>query len=281
MFGNAGKVEQAISILKTFEPPDGYILAFSGGKDSVVIKAIAEMAGVKYRAVYNNTTVDPPELVKFIRSFPDVEIQNPKLSMRNLIVKKGYPTRLRRFCCAELKEKTNPDMVTITGVRWAESSRRKNTQAIVNIFGKKQKDRILLNDENDESRRLVEQCYRTHKTLVNPIINWTDTEVWDFIKSNKLAYCSLYDEGFRRLGCIGCPIGSTKQRQAEFERWPRYKKYYISAFRDWIKAHVARGNVIKEELNTPEKMFNSWLQITEDDMGDGFDWQSLPPEPKE
>jgi len=267
MFGNAGKVEQAISILKSFEPEEGYILAFSGGKDSVCIKAIADMAGVKYKAIYNNTTVDPPELVAFIRTFEDVEIQNPKTSMRNLIVKKGYPTRVRRFCCAELKEKTNPDRITITGVRWAESVRRKNNQGIVNVFGKKKEDRILLNDENDESRRTVEMCYRTRKTLVNPIINWTDDDVWGFIRSNKVPYCKLYDEGFKRLGCIGCPMAPVKQRIADFERWPRYKKYYMSAFRDWIKRAKENGKDIRYGIDTPEKMFDSWLQITDEGSG--------------
>lgn len=271
IFGNAGKIDQAISILKSFEPADGYILAFSGGKDSVCIKAIADMAGVKYAAVYNNTTVDPPELIKFIRSFPDVKFENPKQSMRDLIIKNGYPTRFRRFCCTELKEKTNPERLTITGVRWAESARRKKNQGVVNIFGKQKHERIILNDENDESRRMVEQCYRTRKTLVNPIINWTDDDVWDFIKSHGIAYCHLYDEGFKRLGCVGCPMASTSQRLADFERWPRYKTYYLHAFRDWIKRVRERGNAIKEEINTPEKMFNAWLQITPDNDGGLFD----------
>ena len=271
IFGNAGKIDQAISILKSFEPVDGYILAFSGGKDSVCIKKLADMASVKYQAIYNNTTVDPPELVRFVRSFPDVKFENPKQSMRDLIIKKGYPTRLRRFCCAELKEKTNTERVTITGVRWAESTNRKNTQGVVKIFGETKKERIVLNDENDESRRIVEQCYRTRKTLVNPIINWSDNDVWEFIRSHKLAYCHLYDEGFKRLGCIGCPMASTSQRLADFERWPRYKTYYLHAFRDWIKRAQERGNAIREEINTPEKMFDSWLQITQDDAGGLFD----------
>lgn len=266
IFGNNGKIDQAIEILKNFEPEEGYILAFSGGKDSVCIKALADMAGVKYQAIYNNTTVDPPELVKFIKTFLDVEISNPENTMRELIVKKGYPTRVRRFCCEELKERTSEGRLIITGVRWAESTRRKKTQGVASIFadGKKQ-DRIILNDENDESRRIVEMCYRTRKTLINPIINWSDDDVWDFIKSHNLKYCSLYDEGFKRLGCIGCPMASNEQRLKDFERWPKYKKYYLNAFRDRIKKGIADGKEIKDNLNTPEKMFQSWLQIGQDD----------------
>lgn len=70
------KVETAIERIKTFEPPEGYFLAFSGGKDSVVIKALADMAGVKYDAHYNITSVDPPELVRFVKTFDDVSYKN-------------------------------------------------------------------------------------------------------------------------------------------------------------------------------------------------------------
>lgn len=64
------KVEVAIERLRAFEPLEGYHLAFSGGKDSVVIKALADMAGVKYDAHYSVSSVDPPELVQFVKKFP-------------------------------------------------------------------------------------------------------------------------------------------------------------------------------------------------------------------
>lgn len=78
-------------------------------------------------------------------------------------------------------------------------------------------------------------CYRTHTTMINPIIDWTDEEVWEFIREYKIAYCCLYDEGFKRLGCIGCPMGSVKQRQYEFERYPKYKNLYLLAFEKMIE----------------------------------------------
>lgn len=134
MFGE-DKVQVAIKRLQTFEPPEGYYLAFSGGKDSVVIKALADMSGVKYDAHYNLTSVDPPELVHFIKSFNDVQIDVPKYkdgkraTMWNLIVKKKMPpTRIARYCCEVLKETGGEGRFTVTGVRWAESSRRKNTR---------------------------------------------------------------------------------------------------------------------------------------------------------
>ena len=107
LFGVTDKVKNAIELLRTFEPPEGYYLAFSGGKDSVAIKALADMAGVKYDAHYNLTTVDPPELVNFIRkSYPDVITDMPKETMWQLIVDERVPpTRLMRYCCRALKER--------------------------------------------------------------------------------------------------------------------------------------------------------------------------------
>lgn len=129
------KVQVAIDRLRAFEPPEGYYLAFSGGKDSVVIKALADMAGVKYDAHYTLTSVDPPELVHFIKTFKDVAIDRPmdkdghQVTMWNLIPKKKLPpTRIARYCCAELKEHGGDGRFTVTGVRWAESARRKLTR---------------------------------------------------------------------------------------------------------------------------------------------------------
>lgn len=127
------KVEVAIERLKLFEPEEGYYLCFSGGKDSVVVKALADMAGVKYDAHYNHTSVDPPELIRFIKDIhPDVKIEYPRykdgerITMWNLIPKKKMPpTRIVRYCCQYLKESGGEGRFCITGVRNAESAKRK------------------------------------------------------------------------------------------------------------------------------------------------------------
>lgn len=142
------KVETAIKRYQTFEPPEGYYLAFSGGKDSVVIKALADMAGVKYHAVYRVTSVDPPELVWFIKEHhPDVKFDYPRdkdgkvITMWNLIPTKGMPpTRVARYCCEYLKESGGQGEFTVTGVRWAESAKRKNNRKGLELeFGKGKK----------------------------------------------------------------------------------------------------------------------------------------------
>jgi len=253
------KVQVAIDRLRAFEPDEGYYLAFSGGKDSVVIKALAEMAGVKYDAHYCLTTVDPPELVRFIKDIhPDVEIIRPKETMWQLIVKKGMPpTRLVRYCCKELKESTGIGRIVITGVRWDESAARKKNRNLIDIGNLK--TGIVYNVDNEESRRMVEQCYRTKKTLVNPIIDWLDEEVWEFIKQYNISYCCLYDEGWKRLGCIGCPMAG-KQRKAEFERWPTYKKAYFRAFEKLVENRKKNGLPCDYKYESAVNMFAWWME---------------------
>lgn len=146
------RVQKSIERLKAFEPAEGYYLAFSGGKDSVVCKALLDMAGVKYRSFYRVTSVDPPELVRFVKTaHPDVIREVPRYSetyknqklagkpitMWNLIPEKLFPpTRIARYCCAALKESGGDGHLTVTGVRWAESNNRRANQGIATVMGK-------------------------------------------------------------------------------------------------------------------------------------------------
>ena len=248
------KVHDSIERLKAFCPDEGYYLAFSGGKDSVVCKALLEMSGCKYDATYRVTSVDPPELVRFIKEkHPDVVREIPRdddgkpITMWNLIPKKLMPpTRIIRYCCSSLKETGGDGRMTVTGVRWAESPRRKQNQGLVTFFKKNKQlinelaenedftltklGGVVLTNDNEDSRRMVENCYRRNKVTVNPIIDWTDNDVWDFIKSESIPYCSLYDEGFTRLGCINCPMARRKMRETELARYPKYMNAYLKAY---------------------------------------------------
>lgn len=106
---------------------------------------------------------------------------------------------------------------------------------------------------------MVEMCYKTHTTTVNPIIDWTEAEVWEFLKEYNIPYCTLYDEGFKRLGCIGCPMGSKEQRIREFERWPKYKHLYMVAFQKMIDN---RGGVQRVSEKTSLKRQKSICKDT-------------------
>lgn len=287
----SGKVSKSLERIKAYEPEEGYYLAFSGGKDSVVCKALLDMAGVKYDATYRVTSVDPPELVRFIKEkHPDVRREVPRYSsdyrneklagkpitMWNLIPEKLIPpTRLVRYCCTKLKESGGDGRLTVTGVRWAESPARRANQGLVTVTSKKaakdmlakdsfffnKKGGVVLTNDNEDSRRMVEVCYKRHKTTLNPIIEWTDRDVWEFIHAEHIPYCELYGEGMNRLGCIGCPMAGTKGREKEFLRWPQYKENYILAFDRMLKERIRRGKYDSTwRLATARDVFNWWME---------------------
>ena len=102
---------------------------------------------------------------------------------------------------------------------------------------------------------MIEQCYTHHKTVLNPIIDWDDAEVWEFIREYDVPYCELYDQGAKRLGCIGCPM-STKQKE-ELDRYPGIKNIYLTAFDKMLKVRKVRYK--KTEWETPEEVLDWWI----------------------
>ena len=220
-------------------------------------------AGVRFDAHYNVTGIDPPELVYFIReNYPDVQRDMYKKSMYRLIEEKGLPTRKKRWCCAELKEHGGEGRICITRVRWAESNRRKDTRKPFEVFTQNFEDRMIFNDNLDE-RRLFENCQVKGKRVVNPIIDWETSEVWEYIRSRQLKYCCLYDEGFDRLGCIGCPMADLG-RIKEFTRWPKFKENYLRAIARFLVKYIPRRikKGKKPKFETPIQMFNWWIHGT-------------------
>lgn len=238
------KIDKAIQLLKKAErlalkynPTDGYYLAFSGGKDSQCIYHLAKLAGIKFRAHYSVTTIDPPEVMRFIKEhYPDVVWHRPALTFFQLIrKKKSLPTRKIRYCCQELKETGGAGQVVITGVRRAESVKRAKRNA-VEITSHKFSGTI---DEfnrafHTDDEGLQHQCIKgKDKLIINPIIDWTDNDVWSFIRNYlHLPYCSLYDIGFHRIGCMMCPMSNIKEKIAMLGLHPNVKKPYLKAIED-------------------------------------------------
>lgn len=254
------KVDKAILRLQTYEPEEGYYLCFSGGKDSVVIKALADMAGVKYDAHYSATGLEPPKLIRFIKDkHPDVEWDIPRYkdgrrkTMWSLIPEKLMPpTMIVRYCCKELKEEGGIGRFVITGVRWAESTRRKRSRHLVEEMNKSGKQ--VFSTDNDDEAPMFKFCQQNHKRILNPIVDWSDAEVWEFIHEYKVPYCCLYDEGRKRLGCIGCPMGDNAK---ELEQYPRYKNLYLMAFEKMLQERKKRG--LETEWETAGEVYQWWV----------------------
>lgn len=196
------------------------MVTYSGGKDSQVLVALAERAGINFEVVNSHTTADAPETVYFIREqFKAMEERGIKcsivmprykdkpVSMWTLIPQIMVPpTRLMRYCCSILKETSGKDRFIATGVRWAESNSRKNNRGIMEFNHRNKEKRITMTCDNDEKRQLFETCNLKGKMTVNPIVDWSDDDVWNYTHSEHLPINSLYCEGQKRVGCIGCPM---------------------------------------------------------------------------
>lgn len=232
---------------------NGYYLAFSGGKDSQALYHIAELAGVKFDAHMNFTSVYPPEVIRFVKKqYPEVDFIKPKKSIYQLAVEKQIlPTMRVRWCCAEYKENSGAGRVTLIGIRHQESVRRAKRNE-VEISNRKYSGTLEGLDEyrnelkakrarrkskkngvnitNADQEQTLGCISGKESILISPIIHWTEQDVWEFLnKVMEVPHCSLYDEGWHRIGCIGCPMSSAKQKQIENIRYPHVK-------RNWIKA---------------------------------------------
>ena len=117
----------------------------------------------------------------------------------------------------------------------------------------------MLNLDNAESRRAVEHCYRTTATLVNPIIDWTDADVWAFLKHYGCQGNPLYQCGEQRIGCIGCPLSGSRRQKQDFKKYPKYKKNYIRAFDKMLKCREESGLVNQQNWQTGLDVFRWWL----------------------
>lgn len=237
LFGD--KVGRAIELLRMYQPQDRpYCGCFSGGKDSCVIKEIARIGDVNVVWHYNVTTIDPPELVRFIKhQHPDVLFDIPKEQFFSMAIRKGFPSRKSRWCCEVYKETTSPDgAVLIMGIRAAESKAR---AARWREFGVNSK---------------------TKKYVVSPILSWTSGDVWNFIKDHNIPYCTLYDEGFKRLGCVGCPMSAHQKK--EFARWPHFERRWRKLFKDIWEYRAEKLNrdwFGERNFNSSDEMFEWWL----------------------
>ena len=246
------------------------IVTTSGGKDSSVCVELAQRAGIEFEIQHNHTTADAPETVRFVRQeFRRLEEKGVKCtvifpyysgvrcSMWSLIPMKGIPPmRTKRYCCTVLKEQGGQGRYIATGVRWAESVSRAKNRGIYEAG----RELILAND-NDEKRRLFETCNLKGKRVCNPIVDWTDDDVWDFIRSEKVPVNPLYECGFSRVGCIGCPMAGKHGREIEFAKWPGDKRLYIKAFQKMLEERARRGKLEGGVRwgETAEDVFHWWM----------------------
>lgn len=263
------KLQHSIELLRKSEAlalrynNNGFYLAFSGGKDSQALYYVAQLAGVKYESHYHLTTLDPPELVHFIKKeYPNVIIDRPELTFAQLCLKKkALPTMLMRFCCAVLKESKGENTITLTGVRRQESVQRSHRNE-TEIITRRKKDRFTGTfGQFDQFTRSKEvegvQCVRgKDKIVINPIINWLEADVWYLLNEVVHAnHCELYDRGWKRIGCLFCPMAREKEVIRQGTLYPKYKDIILRT----IHRLRENGYVNKYKDLTDEEIFEWWI----------------------
>jgi len=232
-FEGKDKVEVATDRLKEYEPDDGYYLAFSGGKDSVVIYDIAVRSGVKFDAHYCVSPIDPPQIYQFIKdNYPTVQWDYHARGWWQMVVKKGLPMRQARWCCEVIKEAGGEGRTVILGNRRAESAKRK-------------------------LQPIMDRHTKQDKVFVRPIIDFEDSDVWEYIKLNNIPYCYLYDEGFKRLGCILCPFSRDIEKEKLY--FPKTVQAWRNACDRIIEKRLAAGKEYKHQFQTGQELFDWWV----------------------
>ncbi len=227
----------AIELIQAYEPPEGYYLGFSGGKDSVVIYDLTKRARVKFRPAYCVSPIDPPQIYRFIKEYyPDVVWEYYARGFWNVhVMRHGLPTRLARWCCAIIKESGGDGYTKILGMRRAESLKRKSYK-----------------------------CFDQDRNSLLPIIDWLDSDVWQYISENKLEVCSLYKEGFKRIGCVLCPFSGKDEVKLSYTKFPKIVQNWKLAADRYIKernTNPKRKPLGENTLyHTGEEYFNWWIQ---------------------
>lgn len=266
--------DEAIRMIREFEPlairndPRGYCVCTSEGKDSRVLGHLMRRAGVRHFYLHSITGIDPPELVYFQRrnfqeyrdqGFLTYDIMYEQSIWALMLKKKFPPLRQMRWCCQHLKERRCAEYgsaILTLGVRKFESVRRAKSRDSLEIAPQAGKN-IIMTWDNAENRRIFETCYAQCEKRFNPLAYWPDTYIWDYSKEAGLEQCTLYQEGFHRLGCIGCPMAGEAQRKREFDRWPKFREQWIRTFDKVIQLREEQG-LINEHENG-QAWFDWWL----------------------
>lgn len=256
-------LRKAERIALMYDNTDGYYLAFSGGKDSQALYHLAELAGVKFKGHMSLTSVDPPQVIRFVkRQYPDVELIKPKMSMFDKAIERGIlPTMRVRWCCADFKESAGAGKVTLIGVRAAESARRAKRHEVEvksrkfggDLEGFDAWSQAEIEKKLSKTKRKVNEDEFSIKTdnevrcingkdsiLISPIFQWTEDDVWYFLNEIvNVPHCELYDMGYSRIGCILCPMSNKKSKQRDMKMFPHVKRGWIRA----IKAIRSGGGI--------------------------------------
>ncbi|MFX1565161.1 MAG: phosphoadenosine phosphosulfate reductase family protein [Promethearchaeota archaeon] len=217
-----------------------FVVAFSGGKDSLVVLLLVKKAlpDQSYHIIFINTGIEFPETVDNVYStVTHYGLQN-QLLVKNVEKNQffrvlqlyGLVARDYRVCCKTVKlgptsqliEEHFPDgCLSFIGQRRYESHRR------------------------SASRRIWKNPWVPKQVGASPIHNWTALMIWLYIFREKAPYNPLYEAGFERIGCMFCPASTMNeltiiadQFPSEWQRWESHAEGIAKRqgmTKEWLK----------------------------------------------
>ena len=278
-------IRKAEKLALIYDQENGFYNTFSGGKDSQALYYIVKMSGVKFQTHINFTSVDPADVVRFVKTqYPSVIRHKPQISIYKKAIEIGLlPTMTKRWCCKEYKEGGGAGKVNLIGIRREESVKRSKRNEVevsakkfsgnideFNEWSNKQierkRKRISKNQDefslkNDNEVRCING---KDSIIISPIFDWTQKDVWYFLNNIiKAPHCKLYDEGQTRIGCIMCPMRSLKQTKKDIEKFPYIKKKWIDTIKEMRKngifdyKYTENPNATEDEI--AENIFDYWI----------------------
>lgn len=205
---------QAIDLIRTVSKVHVPLwIAYSGGKDSEVVYHLMKKAKVEFVGFYNNTTIDPPGTISWVKQHENIMIMQPRRSFFQLIEHRGFPSRIHRFCCEKLKERYTASAF-LSGIRADESKRRRE---------KYKEPEVCWTYKHGQTSRVY-----------LPILYWTERDIQNYVQEENIQCHPLYYDCHgsfcvnRRLGCIGCPM--------QYDRGFKEFKLYPKMIRAWCRA---------------------------------------------
>ena len=270
------------------------VICYSGGKDSDVILRLAmeTLKPNQFEVLHAVTTVDSPVTNKYVndiykelaekgikatKAIPKGSDGKPTNMWKLIVEKQMPPTRLARYCCQVLKEVSTPNRIAILGGRSDESSGRKGRDVFGIRGGTKKDAKFYSLDHAEEVHKealekekepggeiwdctLIKTMRDKKDAVVNPIYDWTDADVWSYLRSGHYPYNPMYDMGYHRVGCIGCPMATYRQKKKEFAGFPYFKQKYIEAFDACLKQRIADGRPNKENWTSGKDIYDWWVE---------------------
>ena len=271
------------------------IICYSGGKDSDVILRLAMdvLKPSEFEVLHSITTVDSPITNRYVNEvFEELKEKGIECKKKIPIGKDGKPTnmwklipekqippsRFHRYCCSVLKEASTPNRLAVLGVRGNESNKRQGRN-VFGINGKTYKDAKFYSLEHAEEVfhealekeqepngeswdcTLIKTMRENKNSIINPIYDWSESEVWDFLRGGQHKYNPMYDMGYARVGCVGCPLATYKMKLKEFTDFPTYKDHYIKAFDEMLKRNKERDERWKNKKWVDgQSVFDWWIE---------------------